>query len=143
MNRKDMQISPCNALLTESCRIYREIELIYSKMMEDISDSTSSAIVEATEVLNSLLKEGKKIDDLIAENLDPTFPSVESTQVLLRKRDEILQHLHGMNRTLANRAENIQTLVRHEIGNMTKNRNALKSYKPIDKEKKGIIRNAF
>lgn len=133
----------CEALLREANRIYLEIGALYQNVMGALSVASLEQVEKTVNVLNGLQKDVHSIDSLIAKNLELNLHPAESTQVLLDMRDDILRQIHGTNRTLVHKAENIKSLVRHELINMTKNRNALKGYKPVETERRSIVRNSF
>lgn len=133
----------CDSLLMESCRIYQELERLYEDILGAISDTNVSSVEKTTAPLTGLLQDAFRIDSAIAKHLGPLAKLAESTHTLLQQREDTLRRLHLSNRTLVNKAENIQSLVRHEIVDMAKNRSALKGYKPVETERTNIIRSSF
>lgn len=133
----------CDILLREACKTYREVERLYAVVLGSISDVSPTSVDKATASLTGLLRDAYNIDSAIAKKLGPAAELAESTQALLQQREDILRRLHRSNRTLVNKAENIQSLIRHEINGMAKNRSALKGYKPVEAERKSIIRSSF
>lgn len=133
----------CDVLLRDANRIYQEIEKLYQEVMGTLSGTSLDKVEKTVHALNVLQNDVHTIDGLIAENLAAAPHLAESTKILLGKRDEILRRLHSTNRTLVHKAENIKSLVRHELITMTKNRNALKGYKPVETERRSIVRNSF
>lgn len=135
--------SHCDAMLQEINRMYHDLDTLYQSMMRDMADAPVDSIKKATEIMNSLFKNAGDMDRLITESLISMPHLADSTKDLLRKRDDLLRLLHQTNRTLVNKAANIKSLLRHEIANMAKNQNALKGYKPVEMERKSIVRNSF
>jgi len=133
------QAATSEALLIKSNRIYREIEIIYQQLTGNLVGNVELA----TDTLNTLFKNALTIDDLISERLGQNEAVTDSAKKLLRQREELLTSLHQNNRHLAQKAENIKSLLRHEITTLATNQNALRSYKPVDTERKGIVRHAF
>ncbi|HBG20961.1 MAG TPA: hypothetical protein DDY32_17275 [Desulfobulbaceae bacterium] len=133
----------CDALLMEACKTYREIEKLYAAVLGAISDVSPTSVDNVRASLTVLLRDAYTFDSAISEKLGMASELAESTKALLQQREDILRQLHRCNRTLVNKAENIQSLIRHEINGMSKNRSALKGYKPVEAKKKSIIRNSF
>ena len=137
------QAATCDALLIKSNRIYREIETVYQRLIDDLSGTKSENVKLATDSLNVLFKNAHTIDGMIAESLGQIPIFSESTKMLLGQRDALLTILHQNNRHLAKKAENVKALLRHEITTMSKNRTALNGYNNLNTENKSIIRHAF
>lgn len=116
---------------------------IYSAIMSAISDVNLPAVENATTTLTGIMQDVHALDTAIAESIPQDSEIALSTQDLLQQRDVILRRLHLSNRNLANKAENIQSLIRYDIAGMANNRNALKGYRPMETEKKNIIRSSF
>jgi flagellar hook-associated protein FlgK len=133
----------CNALLVKSTLIYQEIGELYQSMQNELSNTTVLKAHATVKTLNILLEDGRTIDNLIAEQLKGLASFAESTEDLLAKRDELLNKLYNDNINIVGRAENVKSLLRHEITTMSTNRNAMKGYKPVDTDRKSIVRNFF
>jgi hypothetical protein len=133
----------CNALLIQSIRIYREVGELYRSMHNQLSDTSIFKARATVATIQTLLRDARDIDVLIAENLGPNGFFSEATEELLAKRKASLGSLQLANRDIAGRAENAKSLLRHEIAGMSTNRQAIKGYKPVEAERKNIVRNFF
>ncbi len=133
----------CDALLIRVNQIYREIETLYQNIHHKLRGATVDTVQKTADLLDILEKEAQAVDTLVAERLRSTHRLAESTKAHLSERSEILQRLHRSNRQLVAKAENTQALLRHELAGMAKNRNALKGYKPVETERKSIVRDFF
>ena len=133
----------CDGLLLRVNQIYREIETLYQNIHHKLRGATLDTVQKAADLLDILEKEARTVDTLLAERLKSTHRLAESTKAHLSERAEILHRLHRSNRQLVAKAENTQALLRHELASMAKNRNALKGYKPVETERKSIVRDFF
>lgn len=133
----------CDALLIRVNLLYREIETHYQDICHELRDISLDTVERTAESLDTLEKEARTVDSLLAECLRSTHRLAESTKAHLSERAEILQRLHRSNRQLVTKAENTQALLRHELASMANNRNALKGYKPVETERKSIVRDFF
>lgn len=137
------ETSSCDALLIEANQIYQKIETLYKIIQIGLADATMATVQRATDALDSLKEEVRTVDALIAENLRSELYPLESTRILLGRRNDILRKLYTTNDNLIMQAENIKVLIRYEIGNMTKNRHALQGYKPIETHRNTIVKHSF
>lgn len=133
----------CNALIIQSIRIYREVGEFYQSMHNQLSDTSILQAQVTVENINTLLRDARELDILIAGNLATMASFSEATKELLAKRAELLSQLHHANSGVAGRAKNAQSLLRHEITGMSTNRQAIKGYKPVETERKNIVRSFF
>ncbi len=136
-------VTSCNALLVKSILMYQEIGECYQSMQHEISNTTLVKADAIVDTVDTMLRESKTNDILIAESLKKLAVFPDSTEDLLGKRATLLHNLSNANKCIVDRAENAKFLLRHEITNMSTNRNAMKGYKPVETDRKNIIRNFF
>lgn len=133
----------CNALLVRSIQIYREIGELYQSMHNQLSDTSIFKARTTVESINNLLQDARELDILIAGSFETIASFSEATKELLAQRAEQLSRLQLANSGLAGRAKNAQSLLRHEITGMSTNRYAIKGYKPVETERKNIVRSFY
>lgn len=137
------EAATCDALLMKSNRIYQEIDSIYQRMMVDFSGSALDELQRTTDTLKVLFKNAFTIDSMIADSMAKKPVLADFTITLIGQRDDLLASLYQTNRHLAQKAENVKSLLRHELSSMATNRTALNGYKKIDTERKNVIRQTF
>jgi hypothetical protein len=142
-SEKETPVISCNALLVQSIRIYREVGELYQSMHNQLSDTSIFKTQATVETIKTLLRDARDIDGLIAESLGPHAFYSQATEELLAKRRASLSSLQLANKDVAGRAENAKTFLRHEITDMSTNRQAMKGYKPVETERKTIVRSFF
>ena len=132
-----------NNLLMKVNAIYQEIASIYGQLEKEVNTATPAVVEEQVSLINRLLADAQAMDGDIGKCLvnRPIFS--ESTDKLLLIRAETLKKLHAVNRTLSNKAQNVKTMLHHEIGSMHKNRNALQGYRPPDTGRGNIVRESY
>ena len=133
----------CEELLAASCNTYLQAERLYAELMDAISDAGQAPVATVAAMVSDLLQDARQLDSAIAEKLGPAAELTPSIRAFLQQREEILRRLHSSNKSLANKAENIQSLIRHEIAGMANNRNAIRGYKPAETERKSIISSSY
>jgi len=141
----DNESSPLESdiLLTKVNAVYQEIASIYGQMEKEVTAATPAGVEQRISLLHRLLADAQTLDEDISKCLInlPTFS--ESTGRLLLIRAEMLKKLHGANRSILNKAQNVKTMLHHEITSMHKNRNALQGYRPPDTGRGHIVRESY
>lgn len=133
----------CIALLVKSIRIYQEIGNLYQSMQNELSNTSVNKAQTTVDALNTLLVAARTVDSLISLDLETTTDFSETISKLLDKRDDLLTKLQDANKKVVVRVENVKSLLRHEITGMSTNRNAIKGYKPVQNDRKNIVKNFF
>ncbi len=133
----------CDALLVKANRIYLEIETLYQSMQQDLSVTSILKVMQTVGTLNALLQDAQTIDNLVADTLGTISVLPESTSNLLAERNKIRQKLSQENLHIVSRANNVKSLLQHEITALSTNHNAIKGYKSVGRERRHIIRDSF
>ena len=142
--KEDTSFAPsCDALLVQVIGIYLEIDALYQSMHNDLSAPSVLQVTQTLEILNALLQDAQTTDHQIAKSLNNHSGVSETNIALVGKRAEILKRLFQNNESIINRAENMKSLLRHEIASISTSHNAIKGYKPAGEERTHIIRNSF
>ncbi len=133
----------CDALLIKALRLYQEVETLYQSMPKDLAAPAVMKAMTTVETINALLRDGQIMDNHIAEILKTQPGRSASTKALLDERNEILERIHSNNQEIAKRAENVKSLLRHEITSLSTSHHAIKGYKPAGVERQYIVRDSF
>lgn len=133
----------CDALLVKSVRIYQEVEVLYQSMPKDLSAPAVLKVMRMVGTMNALLQDAQALDKDISEVLKTDSILSESTETLLKKRDEILHRLYRDNQSITRKAENVKSLLHHEITSLSTGHQAIKGYRPVGAERQYIVRNTF
>lgn len=133
----------CHALLRQSIEIYQEIETLYQSIEDELADTSVARAQVSMGTLNTLLLDAQNIDTLIGISTHGASHFSEVTEKLFAARADLLHRVHQANKRLTDRAENAKALLRHEITTMATSRTAMKGYKPVETERKNIVRNFF
>lgn len=123
--------------------VYGEIDAIYDNLQQELPTLSAQGLLQKTAVLDTLMEEARMVDGQLAEELRKNQELHPSLDELLAIRKTRIEKLFQNNRELANRAENSQALLRHELSTMRQNRNALQGYRPPDDNRPGLIRTSF
>lgn len=133
----------CDLFLAKVNLIYQEIGTIYCQLEKEVTGISPAIVEEKLTILNNLIETARKIDRDISTSLLALPVFRESTGKLLVTRNAMVQKLYRTNRNIVNRAENVKTLLRHEIVSMNKNRHALQGYRPPEMDRKSIVRETY
>lgn len=133
----------CHALLRQSIEMYQEIETLYQAIHEELANTSVARAQASMEILNTLLLDARNIDMLIGERVHGAHSFPEATEKLFASRADVLHRALQANKRVTDRAENAKALLRHEITTMATNRLAMKGYKPVETERKSIVRSFF
>lgn len=128
-----------DALLVKSCRIYKEIDRIYDFLHKDLTKKSQIQMNACIEELQCLMQEARNIDSLMQENFQQQNVQTDETKELLQTRRDLIALLQWKNRKVKQNAENVKSHLRHEISKFSKNRAALKGYKPAMNVKRCLI----
>jgi len=133
----------CRDLLVRVNLIYGEIDAVYDSLQQELPTLSAQGLLQKTAILESLIEEARMVDGNLAEELRKGTEIPSALQELLAIRKNRIEKLFQNNRDLATRSENSQALLRHELGTMRQNRNALQGYRPPGDNRTGLIRTTF
>jgi cytochrome c556 len=143
MGNSNEKIFPIDRYLANSCAKYREIGEHYEALLTLVQNEDPASVEQVMASLQDLLQDAQGIDTAIAQSLESQAEPAASTILLMQQRQDILAQLHKSNQLLVKKAKNIQALIRHELGGMASQQNALKGYKPIDSGQTHTISRLF
>lgn len=133
----------CDAMLLQSCALYQEIDSLYELLGTKISKSSPQSLQQVAVQLGDLIEQAKTIDGKLSNTLPPSPERSEHTAALVQQREAILRTLVQRNKNIAQKAGNLKSHMRHEIGSMKTNRSAMKGYAAMGQSRKNMIHNAF
>lgn len=133
----------CHALLSRSLRLYQEVETLYQSMPKDLSAPAVPKVMRLVGTMDALLQEAQTLDTYIAEDLKTQSTISKDTEALLEERDKTLERIYQNNQIIAKSAENVKSLLRHEISSLSTSHHAIKGYKPAGEERQYIVRESF
>ncbi len=133
----------CNTSLIKAIRLYQEVEYLYQSIQSNLSSSSVLKVMQKMGTLNALLQDAQTIDSAIAESINNIKTMSEATVELLQTRNKILRRLYNSNREMVIKANNVKSLLRHEITSIGTGHTAMKGYKPARTERKNIVRASF
>jgi SpoVK/Ycf46/Vps4 family AAA+-type ATPase len=123
-------------LFQSSIDYYCRIEAVYLKMGEDSPDLMQAAISELSTLFSNVEIVEKRIKSLMET---ATVKPEQKTDELLRRKKRLLDRIYRKNRSLHTRAENVKSLLQHELHKMNAGHSAMRSYKPFSTNNTGII----
>ncbi len=132
-----------DTLLSKSLELYQEVETLYQSIPTDMSPHAILKVMRMVGTMNALLQEAREIDNQITESLDTGAILSEATEARLKKRDEILKRLYRDNQSITKRAENVKSLLHHEISSLSTGHHAIKGYKQAGADRQYIVRDSF
>lgn len=132
-----------DAMLLQSCELYQEIDRLYEILGARISKSSPLSLQQVNVQLNDLIERARVIDSNLTSHLSPSTERSEHTAALLKQREEILRTLVQRNKGVTQKAGNMKSHLRHEIGSMKTNRSAMKGYAAMGQTRKNMIDNSF
>lgn len=130
-------------MLLQSCELYQEIDKLYGILGTKISKSSPLSLRQVNTQLNELIERARIIDGKLASQLSRSTARSEHTAALIKQREELLHTLVRRNKNIAQKAGNLKSHIRHEIGSMKTNRSAMKGYAAMGQSRKNMIHNAF
>lgn len=132
-----------DTLLSKSLELYQEVEKLYQSIPTDMSPHAILKVMRMVGTMNALLQDARELDTQITEALDTGAILSESIEAQLRKRDEILQRLYQDNQSITKKAENVKSLLHHEISSLSTGHHAIKGYKQAGTDRQYIVRDSF
>ncbi|WP_457577455.1 hypothetical protein [Desulfomarina sp.] len=135
---------PCSdslqMLFERSIDYYCRIEAVYEKMGSGPLDSMLNFTETAIGELSDLFSNVEKVDDQIKTLMnDSSVPLTKKTSSLFKLRKRLLERIYDGNRFLHGRAMNVQSLLQHELNKMNTGHIAMRGYKSLSSENKGIL----
>lgn len=131
-------VAGCEALLVKSIRIYQEVARCYASLQtapEQVGDGNIQALAR----LDLLFGEAHIVEALLREQLPTAAELSPGCLQLIEERSALLAAALVANRSLTARATGVRALLRHELASSTRNRTALKGYRPADPGRPGML----
>lgn len=137
--------SVCDGQLQQVISIYEEVHAAYQNIQCALTANQSirGQAERQMAAINILLDTARNLDKGIAQCLNNEAVTSTSTQSLLEKRSALVQSLTKMNHHIVKKADDIKSLLRHEIRNMSSGRTAIKGYKPVVEQGKSRVTGSF
>jgi cell division protein FtsB len=126
-----------------SCRLYEKIMATYEQLNRDMAQLSATQLRRYQEELEYLIQETTAIDVEIANYKIPHANYSANLKAMLQNRADLIFAVHAKNKEITRNATNLQSHIRHEIQNSTKNRVAMKGYKPATVGQKCLINTTY
>ncbi len=132
----------CTTRLEEVISLYRDLDQLYAAMAVALSASSATECNQTIQDMQATQRKAREIDLQIAKDLENMHALPAAVSNLLDQRLLLLKRLDGHNRLIKNKANNVQSLLQHEIRAMSTGQNAMKGYGQTI-TKKNIIKSSY
>lgn len=127
-------------LFQQSIDYYCRIEAVYLKLSSGPPDSMLNSPEISIRELSSLFSNVEKMDGQIKSLMEAApAPRTKKIESLFELRQKVLKRIYNQNRFIHDRAQNIKSLLRHELDKMNTGHTAMRGYKSFSSENKGIL----
>lgn len=132
-------------LLQQSISLYQEIGAIYHNLLQtSLNTASAGKLTEDSHRVEGYLVDASEVDTQIQElQRQGNYLKTESTTALLAQREMAIAELVGTNKTIAKKAQNTASMLRHECSTMAKNHSAIAGYGNSGTAKRSIFKGSF
>lgn len=127
-------------LFQRSIDYYCRIDAVYLKIGNEPLDSMLNSTETSVQELSHLFSKVENIDRQIKSLMENTSISqTKETDSLIQLKKKVLERIYDRNRFLHGKAQNVKSLLQHELNTMNTGHNAMRGYRSLSSENKGIL----